>query len=130
LWCGNISGIYFKNLCTVFDNVEVAACADLDAARAQAKAAEYPGVQVCTLEEMLADPAIGLIVNLTTPQGHYPVAMQAVAAGKHVYSEKPLTLTRAEGKELLASSRAGWRAGRQCTGYVFGGGNPDLPPAD
>ncbi len=106
--CGNISGIYFKNLCTVFDNVEVAACADLDAARAQAKAAAYPGVQVCTFEEMLANPAIELIVNLTTPQGHYPVAMQAVKAGKHVYSEKPLTLTRKEGKELLeAADKAG-----------------------
>ncbi|MFU8781351.1 MAG: Gfo/Idh/MocA family protein [Kiritimatiellia bacterium] len=102
--CGNISGIYFKNLCTVFSNVEVAACADLEADRAQAKATEYPGVRVCTLEEMLADPEIKLIVNLTTPQGHYPVSMQAVAAGKHVYSEKPLTLTRAEGKELLAAA--------------------------
>jgi len=104
--CGNISGIYFMNLCTVFTNVEVAACADLDAERAQAKSTEYPGVRVCTLEEMLADPEIKFVVNLTTPQGHYPVAMQAVAAGKHVYSEKPLTLTRAEGKELLAAAAA------------------------
>jgi predicted dehydrogenase len=110
--CGNISGIYFKNLCTVFKNVTVAACADLDAGRAQAKAAEYPGVRVCTLDEMLADPAIRIIVNLTTPQGHYPVAMKAVAAGKHVHSEKPLTLTRAEGQALLkAAAQANVRVG-------------------
>ncbi len=102
--CGNISGIYFKNLCTVFDNVEVTACADLEASRAEAKAAEYPGVRVCSLEEMLADPAIKIVVNLTTPQGHYPVAMKAVEAGKHVHSEKPLTLTREEGKALLSSA--------------------------
>ncbi len=110
--CGNISGIYFKNLCTVFNNVTVKACADLDPSRAQAKATEYPGVRVCSLEEMLADPEIKLIVNLTTPQGHYPVAMQAVAAGKHVHSEKPLTLTRQEGKALLAAAaKAGVRVG-------------------
>jgi len=110
--CGNISGIYFKNLCTVFNNVAVKACADLDASRAQAKATEYPGVQVCSLDEMLADPEIKIVVNLTTPQGHYPVAMKAVAAGKHVHSEKPLTLTRAEGKALLAAAaKAGVRVG-------------------
>lgn len=110
--CGNISGIYFKNLCTVFNNVTVKACADLEASRAQSKVAEYPGVRVCTLEEMLADPAIKIIVNLTTPQGHFPVAMKAVTAGKHVHSEKPLTLTREEGKALLAAAaKAGVRVG-------------------
>ncbi len=102
--CGNISGIYFKNLCTVFSNVSVKSCADLDPERTATKVKEYPGVQVCTLEAMLADPEIKIIVNLTTPQGHFPVAMQAVAAGKHVYSEKPLTLTRDEGKKLLAAA--------------------------
>jgi len=110
--CGNISGIYFKNLCTVFKNVTVKACADLDPARAEAKATEYPGVEVTTLEAMLADPAIDIIVNLTTPQGHYPVAMQAVKAGKHVHGEKPLTLTRDEGRALLAAAdEAGVRVG-------------------
>ncbi|MDZ4200293.1 MAG: Gfo/Idh/MocA family oxidoreductase [Kiritimatiellia bacterium] len=102
--CGNISGIYFKNLCTVFSNVVVKSCADLDADRTAAKVKEYPEVQICTLAEMLADPEIQILVNLTTPQGHFPVAMQAVAAGKHVYSEKPLTLTRGEGKTLLAAA--------------------------
>jgi len=102
--CGKISGIYFKNLCTVFDNVAVVACADLDVARAKEKVAEYPSVRVSTLEDMLADAEVELIVNLTTPQGHYPIAMAAVQAGKHVYNEKPLTLTRAEGQELLAAA--------------------------
>lgn len=103
--CGNISGIYFKNLCTVFNNVTVKSCADLEKSRAEAKTAEYPGVKVCNLEEMLADPEIKIIVNLTTPQGHFPVSMQAVKAGKHVYAEKPLTLTREEGKKLLAAAK-------------------------
>lgn len=110
--CGNISGIYFKNLCRVFNNVKVKSCADLVPGRAQAKADEYPGVMVCTLEEMLADTEIGIIVNLTTPQGHFPVARQAVAAGKHVHNEKPLVLTRDEGRELLAAAeQAGVRVG-------------------
>ncbi len=110
--CGNISGIYFENLCKVFDNVTVTACADLDASRAQAKAKEYPGVRVCSLEAMLADASIDIIVNLTTPQAHFPVAMQAVEAGKHVHSEKPLTLTRQEGRTLLdAAAQAGVRVG-------------------
>jgi predicted dehydrogenase len=104
--CGKISGIYFKNLCTVFKNVRVTACADLDLERARAAVSEYPGIRVCSLADMLADPEVELIVNLTTPQGHFPVAMQAIKAGKHVYNEKPLTLTRAEGKELLAAADA------------------------
>ena len=102
--CGNISGIYFKNLCTVFNNVEVVACADLDAERIAAKLEEYPSVKSATLEEILANPAIELIVNLTTPQGHFPVAMQAVQTGKHVYNEKPVVLTREEGQQLLAAA--------------------------
>ncbi len=110
--CGNISGIYFQNLCKVFRNVEVRACADLDESRARARAEEYPGVRVCTLEEMLDDPRIELIVNLTTPLSHFPVAMQAIRAGRHVHGEKPLTLTREEGAELLAAAaEAGGRVG-------------------
>lgn len=99
--CGNISDIYFKNLCHVFENVQVTSCADLVRARADEKAAAYPGVKVATLDAMLADPEIDIILNLTTPPGHFPVAKQAVEAGKSVHNEKPLTLTRDEGQTLL-----------------------------
>ena len=110
--CGNISGIYFKNLCGLFNDVRVKACADLDPARAQAKAAEYPGVAVTTLEGMLADPEIDIIVNLTTPPGHYPVAKRALEAGKSVHNEKPLALTREQGRELQElATRKGLRLG-------------------
>ncbi|MBT7700438.1 MAG: Gfo/Idh/MocA family oxidoreductase, partial [Verrucomicrobia bacterium] len=98
--CGNISGIYFKNLCEVFNNVEVKACADLEAERVAAKLEEYPEVKAATLEEILADPEIEIVVNLTTPQGHAPVAMQVIEAGKSVHNEKPLVLTREEGKTV------------------------------
>jgi predicted dehydrogenase len=99
--CGNISGIYFENLCNAFSNVTVTACADLDDERAQAKAAVYPGVSVKTLDQVLADPDIDIVVNLSTPQGHFSIARQVIEAGKSVHNEKPLTLTRDEGKELL-----------------------------
>jgi len=104
--CGNISGIYFKNLCNVFENVEVTACADLFADRVQAKLDEYPTVKAATLEEIVADPDIGIVVNLTTPQDHFPVAMQAVDGGKHVHNEKPMALTREEGRKLLAAAES------------------------
>ena len=61
---------------------------------------------------MLADKSIEIIVNLTIPQAHFEVAMKAINAGKHIYSEKPLTLTRDEGKKLLAAANAkGLRVG-------------------
>ncbi len=104
--CGNISGIYFKNLCNLFQNVEVKACADLDATRAQAKVDEFEGVQVMSVDELMADPEIKVVVNLTIPQAHFQVSMQAVEAGKSVHSEKPITLTRDEGRKLLDAAAA------------------------
>jgi predicted dehydrogenase len=102
--CGNISGIYLKNCQQTFENLEVGACADLIPERAQSQADEYGVACACTVEELLEDPEIEIVINLTTPQAHYPVAIQAVKAGKSVHNEKPLTLTREEGKELLAAA--------------------------
>ena len=110
--CGNISKVYFEHLCNFYNITELAACADLDMDRARAKTQErnddgelkYPGVEAMTVEELLADDGIEIVVNLTTPQAHFDVAMKAIGSGKHVYSEKPLTLTRAEGKKLLSGA--------------------------
>lgn len=98
--CGNISGRYFQN-CKKFANLEVAACADLDAERARAKAAEFGVPRACTVEEMLADPSIGLILNLTIPKAHAEVNERILAAGKHVYTEKPLGLSKKEVEKCL-----------------------------
>ena len=104
--CGAISGIYLKNSTATFPNVEVAACADLDVERAKARAEEF-GVPVgCAVEELLADPAISIVLNLTIPKAHASVAMAAVEAGKSVYNEKPLTITREEAKKLLEAAHA------------------------
>lgn len=103
--CGKISSIYFKNSAQLFPQVTVTACADLDPERAAAYAREYPDVEATTLEAILADPAIDIVLNLTPPAGHYAVARQVVAAEKSVYNEKPLTITRDEGQALLAQAR-------------------------
>ena len=101
--CGNISGIYLQKAQT-FEILQVAACADLIMERAQAQGAKY-GVKAVTVEQLLADPEIEIVVNLTTPQAHYPVALQALQAGKSVYNEKPLTVKRQEAQEILSLAK-------------------------
>ena len=104
--CGNISGIYFKNMTGPFaKQLNVVGCADLDAGRSKAKADEYK-VKAMSVAEMLADKSIDIIVNLTIPKAHFDVSVQAVEAGKHVYAEKPMTLTRDQGRMLLDKAKA------------------------
>ena len=117
---GNISGIYLQNG-KRFESMEVVACADLDVERAKAKAAEY-GVRGDTVEELLADPDIEMIVNLTVPQAHGPVCLQALEAGKHVYVEKPLSATREEARQVLElAERKGLRVGGAPDTFLGGG---------
>lgn len=97
--CGNISPIYFQNG-KKFAILDIVACADLLPERAQARAQEY-GVRACTPEELFADSEIEVILNLTIPNAHAEIAFKAVEAGKSVYNEKPLTITRADGQKLL-----------------------------
>ena len=103
--CGNISGVYFANMPS-FDILEVAACADLVPERAQAKAAEFNIPRACSVKDLLADPEIKIVVNLTIPKAHYEVALAALEAGKSVYNEKPLALAREQGQRLLATAKA------------------------
>jgi len=118
--CGNISGIYLKN-CQVFQATRVAACADLDPVRAKAQAAEFKVPRACTPAELLADPEIQIVVNLTIPKAHASVALAALEAGKSVHNEKPLAITREDGKKLLATAKAkGLRVG--CAPDTFLGG--------
>jgi len=102
--CGKISGAYFKRL-KQFEILEVKSCSDLIPERSQGCAAEFGIPVVCTTEEIMADPEIQIVVNLTIPKAHYKVARQALKAGKNIYSEKPLAITRAQGKKLLALAK-------------------------
>ena len=109
--CGNISKQYLKNL-SAFPDVDVRIVADLDADRAKAQAAAYGVPAWGSPADALADPDVQLIVNLTIPVAHADVSAEAIAAGKHVWSEKPLTLDVASGRALLAAAdAAGVRVG-------------------
>jgi predicted dehydrogenase len=117
--CGNISDTYFKNLGT-FTDLVVVACADLDMARANAKAAHY-GLRALSVPALLADPEIDTVLNLTVPASHAEVNQAALEAGKHAYTEKPLGVSRAEGRRTVELARAkGLRLG--CAPDTFLGG--------
>jgi len=98
--CGNISGIYFKNG-KKLEILDIVACSDLYIDRAKAKAEEFGIPKACTVEELLSDPEIQIVLNLTIPKAHAEVSLTALEAGKHVYSEKPLAVTREDGKKIL-----------------------------
>lgn len=98
--CGNISSIYFE-AGRKFDILEIVACADLDLERASAKAAEYGIPKAYTVDQLLEDPEIELVINLTIPAAHAEIHLRALSAGKHSYGEKPLAIELNEAKEIL-----------------------------
>jgi predicted dehydrogenase len=117
---GNISDAYLK-AAPGFPVLKVVACADINADAARAKAATY-GIEAVEVATLLADPRIGIVLNLTTPQHHVGVGLQAISAGKHVYSEKPLAVEMADAAQLVdAAAKAGLRAG--CAPDTFLGGS-------
>jgi len=108
--CGNISAAYMT-LAPLFRGIEVRACADIDMKAAKARAAEF-GIRAETVDELLKDKDIDIVVNLTIPAAHFEVSKRALSAGKHVYSEKPFVLSLAEGKELAKlAAKKGLRIG-------------------
>ncbi len=101
--CGNISKAYFMG-CKKFAILDIVACADLDIERARAKATEHGIPRACTPAELLADPEIQIVVNLTIPKAHAEVDLAVLKAGKSVHSEKPLALTRDEGMSIMQAA--------------------------
>jgi predicted dehydrogenase len=98
--CGNISGAYL-GAGERFEILEIAACADLIPERAKAKSEEFKIPRACTVDELLATDEIEIVVNLTIPHAHAEVALAALQAGKHTYSEKPFAVTRDEGRRVM-----------------------------
>jgi predicted dehydrogenase len=96
--CGNISAAYLR-LGPLFNFFEIRAVADINMAAAEARAKEF-GVEARTVKDLLKNENIDVVINLTVPAAHFKVSKQILEAGKHVYSEKPLTLTIAEAMEL------------------------------
>lgn len=103
--CGNISSIYLQNLTQRFASVTVTAVADLIPERAREKAEKYGVPRVLETDALLHDPEVDLVLNLTTPQGHYAICHQALSAGKPVYVEKPLSISLEHGLALKTLAR-------------------------
>jgi predicted dehydrogenase len=108
--CGSIANAYF-NACKRFPFLTVSACADLRIEAAEKRAAEF-GCRALTVEALLADPDIQIVINLTIPQAHAEIDLRILEAGKHAFSEKPFALTRAEGEAVVArAAELGLRVG-------------------
>jgi predicted dehydrogenase len=108
--CGTISGIYMKN-CRTLPGLQLVACADVFPERAEAKAREHE-INALSVDALLESKDVDLVIDLTIPAAHGLVNQRALEAGKHVYSEKPLAVTRAEGEATIAlAERLGLRVG-------------------
>jgi predicted dehydrogenase len=101
---GNILSQYVRGT-RAFEMLDLVACADIDVPKAKARADELEIPRACTVDELLADPEIQIVINLTVPKAHAEVSLAAVAAGKSVQSEKPLAVTRADGRRILAAAK-------------------------
>ena len=100
--CGNISMAYLRNA-LLFGRVEITACADINADAAARRAAEF-GLRAMDVDTLMADPDIDLVLNLTVPATHFDISMQALSAGKHVFTEKPLAVTAEAGRRLVTTA--------------------------
>lgn len=99
--CGVISDIYLKT-CAKFDFIDIVACASLDIEESRAKAAQYGISKACLPDDIIHDPEIDAVLNLTNPVAHAPINLAALAAGKHVYAEKPFATNLEDGRKTLA----------------------------
>ena len=102
--CGAISAQYLATFAEL-DTVQLVAVADLDQARAVAVAAQQQ-VRALTVDELLGDPEVDLVLNLTIPAAHAEVALRAIAAGKAVYGEKPLAATLDQARSVMQAAEA------------------------
>ncbi len=118
--CGNISTQYLKAM-PAFDVLDVRAVSDMRPEVAEKKGAEF-NVPAVSVDALLSDPAVEIVVNLTIPRAHVEVGMRALEAGKHVYAEKPLGINFAEGRQLVDAAKArGLRIGSAPDTFLGGG---------
>ena len=103
--CGNISETYFECQ-NLFNNFNVVACADINIEAAK-KSAEKYNVNAFSVDDILSNEDVDLIINLTIPAAHKEIIMKSLKAGKHCFSEKPLAMSFSEGLEIsdLANSK-------------------------
>lgn len=102
--CGNISSIYLRNM-EKFAGLRLAGCADVRPEAAEAQAQAF-GTRAMSIDALLAAEDVDIVLNLTTPNAHFPVSMAALKAGKHVFGEKPITVEAAHAAELVKEAEA------------------------
>ncbi|MGQ4488952.1 Gfo/Idh/MocA family protein [Streptomyces sp. SAS_281] len=102
---GNISGEYLETLSRMA-NVRPVQVATRDPEHARAAVARFPEARATSLTELYASDDLDLLLNLTTPEAHLEVSLASIAAGKHLYGEKPLAMTTAEARSILAAASA------------------------
>ena len=101
--CGNISEIYFKCQ-NIYNNFEIVACADIKLEAARENAEKF-NLKFQSVENLLSNNEIDLIINLTIPSAHKEITINSLKAGKHCFSEKPLAMNFAEGNEIQEISK-------------------------
>jgi len=101
--CGHIAETYFRAE-KYFNNIKIIKCADINE-KASKRCALNFGIKSVTVNELLKDNEIEIILNLTIPKAHYQISKKALINGKHVYSEKPLAINLNDGKKLLKISK-------------------------
>ena len=102
--CGNISTSYLR-LAPLFKGLEVRSVADVNMEAAQARAAEF-NVNAQSVDDLLANRDLDVVINLTIPDAHFAVTKRILEAGKHAYSEKPLVLSLDQGVTLRDLAKA------------------------
>jgi predicted dehydrogenase len=102
--CGKICGAYFKGS-KPYTLLNIVACADMLPDRAAATAKEFHVPRACTVDELIADPNVDVVLNLTVPNAHAAINIAAIAAGKSVYTEKPFATNREDCVRTLAAAR-------------------------
>ena len=99
--CGNVASFYCS-AAPQHQILRLTGVMDHDAARAAAYASYYSLRQYRALDEVLNDPQVELVLNLTNPRNHFAVSKACLDAGKHVYSEKPLAMCFEEAQQLVS----------------------------
>ena len=97
--CGNIAETYFRSQ-EYFNNIKFISCADVNDKASKKCSIEY-GIKAQSVEELLSNSDVDVVLNLTIPQAHYDVTRKTLLAGKHSYCEKPLSISFDQGKELV-----------------------------
>jgi predicted dehydrogenase len=119
---GTIAPAYMRGMALFPEDIKVVACADMNMERAQAFAKEY-GLRALSVDDLLADNEVEIVLNLTIPIAHTEIALKTIAAGKHAYAEKPLAITDADGKQIMAAAQAaGVRVGCAPDTFLGAGG--------